>query len=74
MSECKTYIGTKACGCLRAAAVNNPEHKKDVAKAVAGMIRDGLSVELVETQAVREMSWTCEDHRERVQQAEGVTP
>jgi len=38
------YIGTLPCGCHVAAVVDSLEHKKDVAKDVARMIRYGYQV------------------------------
>ena len=38
------YIGTLSCGCHVAAVVDSIEHKNDVAKDVARMIREGYQV------------------------------
>lgn len=40
------YIGVHACGCVTAATVVRPGDEKDTAKFVAGLIADGMSVEL----------------------------
>jgi len=58
-----TYIGRKPCGCIRFAMVDNPEHKREVAKEIAHAIRDGLAIERVTTEYVRETAWTCAAHK-----------
>ena len=60
--EPQTYLGLEPCGCLGAAVVNNPEHLEDVVKAVRKMFRKGMTVELVDTQTVRDMAWNCDEH------------
>ena len=52
-AEPKTYIARKSCGCVVAAWVNMPDHKRDVATFLSKMVREGLTVELVETERVR---------------------
>ena len=59
MSE-HAYIGTKKCGCVVAAVVDNPDHAKDVAKDVAGFIRKGLSIERVSIEKARVRLNRCE--------------
>lgn len=39
------YVGVAECGCIRAAAVDNPAHAKEVRKDVSGFMRDGMVVE-----------------------------
>ena len=58
-----SYIGRKHCGCLVAAMVDDPEHKKDIAKEIAKWIRDGLIIERVTTEYVRENFKYC-SHKE----------
>ena len=58
-SDSLTYIGRCACGAIRAAQVDNPEHLDDVGEMVAQMIRDGLAVDRVTSEAVRTGRWTC---------------
>jgi hypothetical protein len=41
------YIGTMPCGCNVAAAVDDPECRREVAKCIADMIRSGLAVSRV---------------------------
>lgn len=54
------YAGrVPGCGCLVAATIDNPERKKDVAKFVQEMIRDGLEVSRVDTEEVRLTMQTC---------------
>ncbi len=63
MSESMTYVARAKCGCLKMAAVDNSEHKKDVAKEIAKAIRLGETVDRIPTAQVREMDWTCEAHK-----------
>jgi len=43
------YIGKwPDCGCVTAACVDEPNHKKDTAKFIADLIKDGRIVERVE--------------------------
>ena len=45
MSEPRmAYVGQLPCGCIEGATVDDPDHKRDVAKFVAKMLRDGLTV------------------------------
>lgn len=39
------YLGVDTDGLVVSACVDNPEHKKDVAKFVAEAVRDGLHLE-----------------------------
>ena len=48
------YIGRSPCGCITFATVDMPEHKRTVAKEVAQAMRDGLTIERVTVQFVRE--------------------
>lgn len=60
MSEASIcYVGRCGCGAIRAATVAEPGHEKRTAKDVAEFIRSGLTVEPMETEAVRVASWTC---------------
>ncbi len=45
------------------AMVDNPEHKRDVAREIAKGIRQGYSFQRISTQEVREMEWTCPEHK-----------
>jgi hypothetical protein len=54
------YVGIKACGCIVAATVDNPQHKREVAKDIAGFIRQGLSVERITVERVRKELKRCE--------------
>ena len=60
MSDEYAYIGIKKCGCVVAAAVDSPDRPKDVAKDVAGFIRDGLTIERVSVEEVRERFNDCQ--------------
>lgn len=51
------------CGCLVAASIDEPRHKRDTAKFVAAKIRDGFRVERVSVAAAKAMpgwEWPCE--------------
>lgn len=61
--ESMSYISRRPCGCLSMAVVDNPEHKRDVAKEVAKAIRLGETVERVTSESVRKMDWWCPKHR-----------
>ncbi|MGE5619056.1 MAG: hypothetical protein ACM3US_07335 [Sphingomonadaceae bacterium] len=63
MEHTRSYIAIAECGCIRGAAVDNPAHRTDTSRLVAPWIRRGLRVEIVDTAAVREMAWVCEQHR-----------
>lgn len=64
--EAKTYIARKPCGCLVLACYNDPLNPKGVAQSVKLAIASGYSVELVETEDVRKMSWFCEIHQRQL--------
>lgn len=59
MSESWTYIGRKPCGCVVAAAVDNPEYVQRTAHTVAQFVKDGLAVERVTTEVARELLRIC---------------
>ena len=59
MSEDMCYIGRKDCGCIVLAIVDNPEHKKDTAREVGKAIKDGLKIERVTDQFVRDNMKRC---------------
>lgn len=59
-----TYISQKPCGCLMMAIIDNPKHKKEVAKEVAKAIRLGETVTRVDTESVKTMDWKCAEHKE----------
>ena len=61
MSE--SYIAQKECGCLVMAVVNNPDHRREVAREVSRAIREGLQVSIVPSEQVRTMAWECETHK-----------
>ena len=63
MIEPETYIGVKPCGCLGMAVVDDPEHKKDMAREVAKSLRRGEKVSRVSAQQVRDMPWVCPEHK-----------
>ena len=52
MTEHAIYIGKwPDCGCVTAACVDDPEHKKDTAKFIADLIKDGRVVERIEAKS-----------------------
>lgn len=57
--EPRAYIAKKSCGCIVAATVDDPEHKEDVAKNVSDWIKDGLSIERVTCETVRQSKLGC---------------
>ena len=54
------YIGIMKCGCVVAATMDMPDHAKQVAKDVAGFIREGYRVERVSTEEVRVRLKACD--------------
>jgi hypothetical protein len=54
MNDSMSYIAKKACGCIVAAVVDSPTHRKDVARETSKWIRAGFKVERVTSQWVRE--------------------
>ncbi len=59
----KIYVAMKPCGCVVAAAVDNPEHKKDTAKDIAKWVRDGLTIQRLDK--LPEGAFQC-PHKEQV--------
>lgn len=57
------YISRCQCGALTFASVDepgaSPERKKNIAKDVAGLIREGRSVERSTVGYARSASWKC---------------
>ena len=54
-----SYVGRKTCGCIVAAIIDDPDHRKEVAKEIAAWIKDGLTVERVTNDYVREHFRRC---------------
>jgi len=55
-----SYIGRKPCGCVVAAVVDQSDNRKGTADWVHRMIMDGLTVERVPHEYVREhLKWDC---------------
>ena len=63
LMESKSYIGRAECGCIRAAVINDAKDANYVAKFVAGLVLEGLRVDLVNSQWVRDNFKRC-PHRE----------
>lgn len=59
MSEFMNYIAREKCGCITCACVDNPEHKRDVAKSIASWVRDGLTVERVSSDLIKGSFGRC---------------
>lgn len=57
--ETMAYIARKACGCIVMASVDLPEWKKEIAKEVASCLRDGLTIERVTCEYVRQNMKDC---------------
>lgn len=53
------YIARKLCGCMVAAVVDEPTHRRDMANEIRSWILDGLVIERVTSQYVRENWATC---------------
>mgnify|MGYP001566260858 CR=1 FL=1 len=53
------YVGIKPCGCMVFAMVDTPGREKDIAKEVARCIRDGLKVERLPVERVRQEFKRC---------------
>lgn len=66
------YIARCKCGCtgIVVAIVDNPEHKKEIAKEVASCIKDGLSIERVTVGYVRSNPFGCLKEKERRDETE----
>lgn len=47
MSDGFCYVGIAPCGCMRAATVDDPDRKKDVARDVRDFIKGGCHIERV---------------------------
>lgn len=60
------YIARCKCGCngIVVAIADNPKHKKETAKEVAGCIEDGLSIERVTVGYVRSNPFGCLKEKE----------
>ena len=60
--EAQTHVFLKPCGCLSCVIVNVPSMFGELAKAQRYAEKHGDTYELMETQAVREMKWKCQEH------------
>jgi hypothetical protein len=57
--EFMSYIGRCKCGEIIAATVDDPRHKKDTIREINDWLRDGLDIERVTTDYVREHFGRC---------------
>jgi hypothetical protein len=59
MSDKQTFIGRKSCGCVVFAMVDEPNpsdyYRKELAKELAKAIRQGLTIEKVSCEFVRNL-------------------
>ena len=53
------YVGRKACGCMVAATLDDPTWPKRMATDVADFIKDGLTIERVSIETVRDQLRSC---------------
>ncbi len=67
-----TYVGRKSCGCVTMLVLDTPEHKREVAKEVAQVIRLGERLEHLTTEEVRAMDWKCAEHKEKTDDSPNV--
>ena len=58
-----TYIGRAACGCVQKAIVDDRRYRQDVTDLLEAMVRDDLIIDRVDTETVRMMTWTCDEHK-----------
>lgn len=61
------YIGRKSCGCVICAYADDPAHKNDISKEIAKWIKNGLTVERVPDQYVRDnFTFNCPHKTEQL--------
>jgi hypothetical protein len=53
------YIGRESCGCVTCVTLDDPGHKREVAKDIANWVRWGMSVERVAVEDARSAFTTC---------------
>ena len=53
MTDGFAYVGITECGCMRAATVDDPKHKKEVKRDVAHFMKWSDHIERVPVEAVR---------------------
>ena len=61
--EPRTHVFLKPCGCLVAAMIDSPHNYRELGNALRMALKRGEIYKVMETQTVREMSWTCEKHK-----------
>ena len=59
----ETHVFIKPCGCLSSAMLNTPHNYSELAKAFRYAERHEETYKLMDTQAVREMEWTCAERK-----------
>lgn len=48
-----TYVGRNSCGCIGLLVVDSADHARDTARELARAVRQGMTIERVETEWVR---------------------
>jgi len=61
--EPQTHVFLKACGCVSGLVVNVPGMFGELARMQRYASKHSETYQLMETQAVREMSWKCNQHK-----------
>lgn len=55
----KSYVGVAPCGCYKMAIMDVAYSKEELARELAKVIRQGLTIERVTNEMVRAGSWGC---------------
>ena len=63
VKEPLTHLWKKECGCVTEVIVDVPRMANEIKKAKRTNKRRHETYSLVETQSVREMEWTCPEHK-----------
>jgi len=61
-TEPQTHVFSKTCGCISSLVLNVPQMFGELAKAQRYAKKHNEVYSLMDTKAVRKMSWTCERH------------
>lgn len=63
--EQKTHVFLKPCGCVSGLVVNVPSMFGELSRMQRYAKAHGEIYKLMETQAVREMQWKCQEHKKK---------
>lgn len=63
-SDHMAYVAVKPCGCLVEARVDVPARRKEIARALRSWILEGLTVERISVEAVRQRWGPCPHEEE----------